>query len=101
LKNEFSKDLLEAVNEGVLALGDVVRPAIYQYAERNCQVKHEEIPEKLEAFHKCLEGILGAATKVIEKLIARKLYTKLNLSFEPHENWTLVDYVYHAKKAKG
>ncbi len=101
MKNEFTQDLLEAVDEGFLALGEVIKPAIYQYVERNCQVKREEIPGKLEAFHKCLEGVMGAAAKVIEKLIARKLYTKLSLSFEPHENWTLVNYVHYAKKVKG
>lgn len=98
---QFNCSLVEAVDESLLALGEVVRRSIYQYVERNHQVEREDIPEKLEAFHKCLQGIFGVATNVIERLMAKRLYSKLGLSFESHENWTLVDYVNHAKKVKG
>lgn len=98
---QSNSELVEAVDECLLVLGEVVRRAIYQYVERNCQIEREGIPEKLEAFHKCLQGIFGAATNVIERLVAKRLYSKLSLNFEAHENWTLVDYVNYAKKAKG
>jgi hypothetical protein len=98
---DLEKILLEAVDEGLLVPGEIVRTAIYERVERSYQVKREEIPEKLETFHEALQDMLGvSATKVMEKLIAKNLYSRLELNFVEHHNWTLVDYVNHAKEAK-
>ena len=70
------------------------------YLEKNRKVKREEIPDRIAAFHEALEGLLGAGAKVIERLIAKHLYGRLSLIFEEHEDWTLVDYVRYAQKAK-
>ncbi|MGB9023179.1 MAG: hypothetical protein WCC94_07070 [Candidatus Bathyarchaeia archaeon] len=91
--------LLEAVDQGLLVPGEIVRTAIYERIERSYQVKREEIPEKLEAFHVALQDLLGAsASEVMEKLIAKNLYTHLGLQFTEQANWTLVDYVNHARR---
>ena len=82
-------------------LGESVRNVIYHHVGQSASLRLEEIPEKLEEFHRALESIFGAGALVIEKLIASKLYTHLGLKFEEHENWTLTDYVKDAKKAKG
>ena len=91
--------LLQATDQGLAVLGEIVRAAIYERIERSYQLKREEIPEKLETFHQALQDLLGAGAKVMEKLIARNLYRRLGLDFTEHANWTVVDYVNHAKKA--
>jgi hypothetical protein len=96
---EFKDILLNAVDYGLLVLGEIVRKTIYERLESNYQVKRADIPEKLEAFHVALAGLFGRRGSVVERLIARKLYSKLRLKFEEHENRTLVDYVNYAKKA--
>jgi len=96
---EFKDILLNAVDYGLLVLGEIVRKAIYERLESSYQVKRADIPEKLESFHVGLAGLFGRRGNVVERLIARKLYSNLALKFEEHENWTLVDYVNHAKKA--
>jgi hypothetical protein len=48
-----------------------------------------------------LQDLIGGGAKVMEKLIAKNLYRRLGLNFTEHENWTLVDYVNHAKELKG
>ena len=96
----LEKILLEAVDEGLLVPGEIVRAAIYERLERIYQVKRGEIPEKLETFHLALEDLLGAGGKVMEKLIAKSLYRRLELNFTQHDGWTLIDYVNHAKGAK-
>ena len=97
----LEKILLEAVDEGLLVPGEIVRTAIYERVERSYQVKREVIPEKLETFHEALQDMLGvSATKVMEKLIAKSLYRRLKLSFTQHDGWTLVDYVDHAKEVR-
>lgn len=97
---DLGKVLLEAVDEGLLVPGEIVRAAIYERLERSYQVKREEIPEKLEAFHRALEGLLGKSAEVMERLIAKNLYRPLELKFTEHANWDIVDYVNHAKKAR-
>jgi hypothetical protein len=96
----LEKILLEAVDEGLLVPGEIVRAAIYERLERSYQVKRGEIPEKLETFHRALQDLLGAGGKVMEKLIAKSLYRRLELNFTQHDGWTLIDYVNHAKGAK-
>jgi hypothetical protein len=96
----LEKILLEAVDEGLLVPGEIVRAAIYERLERSYQLKRGEIPEKLETFHLALEDLLGAGGKVMEKFIAKSLYRRLELSFTEHDGWTLVDYVNHAKRSK-
>lgn len=95
----FREALLGAVDKGLLILGESSRHAIYYHVERSHQVRREEIPERLEAFNKALRGIFGEGAKIIEKIIARNLYSRLALRFEEHENWTIANYVDNAKKA--
>jgi len=95
----FREILLQAIDDALLVPGEIVRAAIYDRIEKNCQISREEIPEKLELFHQALQQLLGVAAKVMEKLIVKNLYRRLNLNFNEHENWTLLDYVDHAEKA--
>jgi len=92
--------LLHAIDDGLAVPGEIVRTAIYDRIERSYQLRREEIPEKVEIFHKALQDLLGASAKVMERVIARNLYSRLGLDYVAHENWTLVDYVNHAKKAR-
>jgi hypothetical protein len=89
--------LVQAVDEALLVPGEIVRTAIYERIERSYHVRREEIPEKLETFHRALQELLGAGGKVMEKLIVRNLYRRLKLNFTPHPEWTLIEYVDHAK----
>lgn len=93
--------LREASDHGLLVLGEVVRTTIYQRIERTHQVRREEIPEKLGTFHEALQVVFGAPAKVVERLIAKELYDRLGLSFTAHNDWTIVEYFDHAKKANG
>jgi hypothetical protein len=95
----FDNVLLEAVDEGLLVLGTKARHEIYKFLERTCQVKREEIPERLEAFQKTLQtifGLLGA--KNIEKIVIRRLYERLGSSPTNEEDWTLIDHVDYCRK---
>lgn len=96
---EVREILLQAVDDGLWVLGEIVRAAIYERIERSYQLKRKEIPEELHTFHRALRGLLGVrSAKVVEKLIAKSLYSRLGLNFTACEDWILVDYVNHAKK---
>lgn len=100
IEEEFRKSLMIAIDNGPLVLGENVGHAIYFHVERNHQLRHEEIPDNIESFHKALESLLGAGAVVFEKLIAKELYSRLGLKFEEHEGWNLVDYVNDSMKAR-
>jgi hypothetical protein len=94
---EFRQILLEAVDYGLMVLGEIVRQTIYGRIEKDHGLKRTEIPEQLEAFHKALGSVLGVSAKTVEKLIAKNLYQRLGLNFTPRPEWALVEYVDHAK----
>jgi hypothetical protein len=95
----FDGILQEAVDYGLMVLGEVVRRTIYECVENRYQLKRREIPERLEAFHMALERMFGASAERVERLIAKNLYQRLSLNFTPHSDWTLIEYVGHAKSA--
>ena len=97
---ELRKALLEAVDHGLQVPGEIVRAAIYDRIEKSYGLKREEIPERLEAFHNALEDLLGRSAKVMERVIAKSLYSRLELNFTAHDSWTLVDYVDHAERSE-
>ena len=41
--------MLQAVDDALVAPGEIVRKAIYQHIAANYQLEHEEIPKKLES----------------------------------------------------
>ena len=94
---EFREALLESVDYGLNVLGEIVRQTIYERVEKDHELKRTEIPERVEAFHKALGSVLGVSAKTVERLIARNLYQRLGLNFTPRPEWTLVEYVDHAK----
>ena len=96
----FRDVLLHSVDDALLVPGEIVRADIYDRFERSYQLKREEIPERLELFRRALRDLLGAGGEVLERLIARNLYLRLDLNFNQHEDWTLLDYVDEAKKAR-
>ena len=97
----FEKNLLEAVDCGLLSLGENPRKAIYFHLKRSFQLQRESIPKETDAFSRSLNTIFGPGAEIIEKYILKELYQRLELSFEEKEGFTFVDYVRAAKKLVG
>lgn len=95
---KFREALLEAVDEGMRVLGEGPSQAIWYHIERIGRVRRNEIPEKIEAFHDALQGIMGVGAKIIEKQIAKVLYSRLGLNFEERIDWSLMDYMRNAEQ---
>jgi len=97
---KFDSAVRISLDEGLNALGESVRQTIYYHVEKGYQVKPESVPERIETFHEALEGLLDEGSKVVEKLIAQKLYGALGLNFTEQEHWTIIDYLSDAKSKK-
>jgi len=66
---------------------------IYDYLENNHHLKRGEIAEKPEVFSAGLERLLGSAAPVIEKLILKNLYVRLDLRFREKKGYEFSDYI--------
>jgi len=85
------------VDEGLTVLGESLKAAIYFHVGERGSVRREEIPERLQEFTRSLREIFGAGGAVIERLIAKQLYRKLELKFQERHGYGLVEYVEDAK----
>jgi hypothetical protein len=88
-QKDFQKTFLEAVEEGLLTLGNSPKQAILFHLENTFKIKLEEIPKNLAEFQKALEKIFGPGAAYVEKLILKRLYEKFQLEFENLENQQL------------
>ncbi len=82
LKPEFENILLEAVDQGLSALGDSSKLSIYFYLEKNYGIKRQDIPQKTEAFVSAVEKLFGPGAKFIETLVSKGLCEKAGLNLE-------------------
>lgn len=96
--NNFSKILLDAVEESLSSLGDSPKQAIFYHLESSFKLKKEHIPANLTEFTKALEGIFGPGAAYLEKLIAQRLYEKLGLDFEDEGNGNFLECMNNARK---
>jgi hypothetical protein len=95
---QFAKILIEAVDSGLLILGESSRKAILYHLEKDYSVTKEKIPERMEAFMEGLQSIFGAGALVIERSISERLYSELGVKYEEKKRCRFVDCVKQAKK---
>jgi len=89
---------MESIDEAFSVLGIEPSAAVYQYLVTICSLPKEEIPDRIEDFDKGIKKALGAASKVIERLIIRKLFERLGLSLRESQDQDFLDYVQDAKR---
>jgi hypothetical protein len=82
LRDDFSKALLSAVEDGFSSLGESSKRAIFYHLEASFQVKKESIPGNLSRFKDALERLFGPGAPYIEKTIATRLNERLGLKSE-------------------
>jgi len=97
-KLDFDKTLLEAVDHALLAFGESPRKAIYYHLNKRFKLQREDIPEDTDEFSNALDTIFGPGAEVIEKLIVKNLYSRLNLNFDKKTCLEFVDYISLARE---
>ncbi|MEM3566068.1 MAG: hypothetical protein QXK47_03015 [Candidatus Bathyarchaeia archaeon] len=95
----FKKALVEAVDEGLLMLGENGREVIYFRLKQSYALKKEDIPGYPEIFVECLRSIFGLGAEVIEKAVINSLYRKLGIEFHAKKNLGFLEYLKEARKA--
>ena len=85
--------LIEAVDETLeMFFGRKTKSQIYDRLQESGARKGETL-DNPESFSKGLFNLFGPTSRLIELHIAKSLYKKLKVSFEPSETSTFVDYV--------
>ena len=73
-----SKDLLRIIDRTLVdVLGNPAVSTVYDYLERTCGLKREEIPGKMDLFENEMEELLGSAAKTIVRIIKRSIREEL------------------------
>lgn len=94
--------LLSAVDETVKQVfKEVGANVIYDYLENNCHLKREEIAEKPEVFSANLRKLLKSGATVVERMILKNLYSKLQLKYEEKQGYEFLDYIKELKEKCG
>lgn len=93
MENRWRQLFLEAVDEGLLILGESSRKAIFFHLQNTYSLTREDIPSKPEVFVEGLRRIFGVGAKVIEESIVRSLYIKLGIKYNEKKNADLLDYL--------
>lgn len=78
-------------------MGEEPKRALYQYLLTIHSLTREDIPSRSGQFVLGLKKALGTASKVIEKLILKKLYEKIGESFQESQGLEFRDYVDDAR----
>ena len=94
----FSQVLLDCVDEGLAVLGNEPRQAVYQYLATIHSLDRDQIPDKVDEFASGLKKALGSASRVIERLILKKLFQRIGSTFRETPELEFADYVRDAKR---
>ena len=94
----FSQVLLDCVDEGLSVLGSEPRQAVYQYLATSHSLERDQIPDKVDEFAAGLKKALGGASRVIERLILKRLFLRIGSTFRETAELEFADYVRDAKR---
>ena len=75
----FGQILLEAIDEGLSALGEGVQVSLYFHLEDKFKIRKHEIPQRVGEFSDALERIFGLGTRHLEILFMKSLHSKIKL----------------------
>ncbi len=94
----FGQMLLDCVDDGLSVLGNEPKQAVYQYLSTIHSLDREQIPDKVGEFAAGLKKALGGASRVIERLILKKLFQRMGSTFRETPDSEFADYVNEAKR---
>jgi len=92
-RSRIAIQLIEAVDETLeMFFGRKTKSQIYDYLQESGARKGETL-ENPESFSEGLFNLFGPTSRRIELYIAKNLYKKLEVGFEPSESSTFADYI--------
>jgi hypothetical protein len=71
---------------------------IYDFLKNNSRLKREEIAKKPKIFSTGIKKLMGSGAPVIEKMILKNLYSKLELKLEEKDGYEFSDHIKELRK---
>ncbi|MGB9676468.1 MAG: hypothetical protein ACPL0C_04700 [Candidatus Bathyarchaeales archaeon] len=93
----FEKALVEAVDEGLLMLGESGREVVYFHLRHYYGFTKDDVPSNPQILVRCLEKIFGVGARAVERDIIKSLYRKLKLEYVEKEAFDFMEYLNEAK----
>jgi DNA-binding transcriptional ArsR family regulator len=98
VSKEFNQLILEAIDESLSILGDdPVKSAFYYHLKKRANMKRDDIPDRLQAFHEALTELFYDGSVILERRISKRLYERLGLELPANNGWTLARYLREAR----
>jgi hypothetical protein len=96
---EFDRLFVQSLDDSFTKiLGEIPMKTFYDGLEKKHAITRNRIPERLDEFTAALEIVFGVTcSKVLMRIIATELYSKLGLTFIERPDWRLHEYVTEAK----
>jgi len=101
--SSFGKLLVQAVDEGLSALGESGRQAVYECLETTFGIRRDDIPRRVDEFSDALHKVFGDSAKLLEIQIMKNLYMKVGdiaEYFQEKEDITFTEYVAAAELSR-
>jgi len=87
ISNEkFDQYLMEAIDETISSLGEVVKNAVFQHLGTELQITKTEIPQKILDFSRIIHKFFGLGADRLELKIVKTLGSKLQVDVQLTEN---------------
>jgi hypothetical protein len=74
---------LQSNDEALSVLGESVKASVYFHLEQEFRLARRDIPNNVSDFSDALEWLFGVGARLLETLVMRKLYEKV----ECHYRW--------------
>ncbi len=81
-EKDFSRILLDSIDEAFLTLGEHTKASIYFSLERKFAISRQDIPDRIGDFSEALEQIFGLGARQLEILIMKYLNRKVDCAYE-------------------
>lgn len=95
---EWNEFFVEVVDETLKQIfSDDGTKVIYDFLEKHSNLKLKEVANKPEVFSASLERLMVSAARVIEQIILKNLYSRLELKFEEKQGYEFADYILELK----
>ena len=93
--NEFFVEVVDETLKQIFGYDGTM--VIYDFLEKQSNVKLKDVANKPEVFSASLERLMDSAAQVIEQIILKNLYSGLGLEFEEKQGYEFADYIMELK----
>jgi hypothetical protein len=91
---KFDQYLLEAIEETLSSLGEVVKNAVFEHLQSDFQINRADIPQEICDFSKIIHKFFGLGAGRLELKIMKTLNSKLQVEFQLTEyEWPLSKWI--------